>query len=312
LKILVTGGAGFIGSHLTERLVDQGHEVTVIDDLSAGKLINLRSVQDKIKFCEGSICNCELLNSLAQGTDAIFHLATQCLVKGLGDPRLMHNVNDIGTFNVCLVAKEYNSKIVFIGTSEEYGPQKSYPIKESANLNPVSIYGSTKAVAEHYVKFFNKIYHVPAVIIRPFNTFGPRQREDAYAGVITTFIKKVKSGLPLTILGDGRQTRDFTYISDIVDGILLLSRLRDGEIVNLGSGNEVSILKVAYTVYRAWTGKQKAPIEYDKPRINDLKRLRADISLARTYGYLPKVSFEEGIKNYVEWYKTKEDIVNRL
>lgn len=192
MKILVTGGAGFIGSHLVEKLVEQEHGVIVLDDLSAGNLGNLDAVKNKISFKRGSICDLELLRLFTLNVDIIFHLATHCLVKGLdkGGIPLMHQVNDIGTFNICLAAKEHNCKIVYIGTSEEYGPQQEIPIKETAPMNPVSIYGFTKLVAERYVKFFHELYGVPAVIIRPFNTFGPRQREDAYAGVITSFVKK--------------------------------------------------------------------------------------------------------------------------
>jgi len=302
MKVLVTGGVGFIGSHLVERLVQRGDQVKILDDLSSGKIENLNQVRYEIGITLGSVCDSKLVFELVSKTEVIFHLATHCLVKGLEDPRLMHEVNDIGTFNICHAAKHYHKKIIYIGTSEEYGPQQTFPIKEDAPMNPVSIYGLTKLMAEQYVRFFNIIYGVPAVIIRPFNTFGPRQREDAYAGVITSFVKKLKADENPIIFGDGKQTRDFSYVSDIVEGILLLSKLENGEIINLGSGREVPIIYLADLLSRIskkW-GK-RLPI-FAEQRINDLRRLRADISLAESYGYKPKVSLEEGLKRYVEWY----------
>jgi len=304
MKILVTGGAGFIGSHLVEKLVERGDKVTVLDDLSAGKLNNLEKVINHIQFWKGSVEDNSVFNITAN-TEVIFHLATHCLVKGLEDPRRMHEVNDIGTFNVCMAAKENKNKIVFISTSEVYGTQYTFPLKETATLFPMSIYGQTKAIAEQYVKFFHRIYGIPAVIIRPFNTFGPRQREDGYAGVITSFIKRIEAGKPPIIYGDGYQTRDFSYVSDIVDGIILVSVLNDGETVNLGSGKETSILKLAETMLPRKSLPPYPKFDSQQSRINDLRRLQADITLAKSFGYEPKVTVEEGLKKYVEWWKQK-------
>lgn len=303
-KVLVTGGAGFIGSHLVEKLVEHSNEVTVIDNLVSGKLVNLENVKDKIKFYKASVLEHKTVNRLTEEAAVVFHLATHCLVKGLEDPRQMHEVNDVGTFNVCMAAKEHDAKIVFVSTSEVYGLQSTFPLREIATLIPMSIYGQTKAAAEQYVKFFHRIYGVEAVIIRPFNTFGPRQREDGYAGVITSFIKRVESGAPPMIYGDGRQTRDFTYISDTVDGILSLSKLHDGEIVNIGSGKETEIEELAHKVFEAMGEKPQLPF-YHAPRINDLRHLQADITKAKKYGFNPKIDLDEGLKKYVQWWRNK-------
>lgn len=310
-KALVIGGAGFIGSHLVERLLNENYGVTVLDDFSAGKHENLKAVKNSVQIVEASVENLELVRHFVSLSDIIFHLATQCLVKGLEDPQLMHEVNDVGTYNICLAAKEYNKKIVYVSSSEAYGRQTTFPIKEDAIMNPISIYGLTKLIGEHYVSFFHTIYGVPAVIIRPFNTFGPRQREDNYAGVITAFMQRVMNRLPPIIHGDGKQRRDFTYISDIVDGILLLSKLENGEVVNIGSGKEVSVLHMARLIYNLWNvdtleEPEEPKLEFVKPRPNDIYRLLADISTAKNYGYSPKVSFEEGITRYVDWLKKKE------
>ena len=276
-----------------------------MDNLSAGNLSNLESVWSKIRFYDKNVEDYKAVDEASEGQDVIFHLATQCLVKGNEEPILIHQVNDIGTYNVCVAAKEHGCKIVFIGTSEMYGQQKRGPIDEEATLNPMSLYGVTKVVGEQYIQFFNKIYGVPAVCIRPFNTFGERQREDGYAGVVTGFLKCVGQNKPLLIHGDGKQTRDFSYVSDIVDGILLLSKLDRSEVVNLGSGKDVSIHELANIVVWSWLGIEgfDAEIVFDEPRINDLRKLKADVSLAKSYGYYPKVSLQEGMKKYVSWYK---------
>lgn len=313
MRCLVTGGLGFIGSHLVRKLVEEGNEVSVIDDLSSGaaNVENLGSIKNQVKITIDTITNYDVMKKLTLNTDVIFHLATQCLVKGMDDPMLMHQVNGVGTFNVCMVAKENKNKIVYVGTSEEYGIQHKFPIKETAQLKPISLYALTKVVGEKYVKFFHETYGVSAVLIRPFNVFGPLQREDlnmermmqgfnAYAGVITSFIKRNEAGLPPVIFGDGRQSRDFTYVTDAVDGIMLLSKLKDCETVNLGYGEDFSILDLVDMTGDIF-GVKRQPI-FGVPRINDISRLLPDISLAKTYGYKPKVPFKTGLKRYIDWY----------
>ena len=314
MNVLVTGGAGFIGSHLVRRLVDDGHRVVVLDDLSSGSRQNLVGIDAKLEV--GSVSNLLAVQRVAMNVDTIFHLATQCLVVGIDRPKHLHDVNDVGTFNICLAAKEQEAKLICVGTSEAYGDQSRFPIREDAPMHPQSLYAVTKVVGEHFVKFFHDMYDVPAVIIRPFNTFGPLQREDldmerlmkgfnAYSGVITTFIKRLEANKNLVIFGDGHQRRDFTYVTDIVDGLILLSKLEDCEIINLGYGDDVSVLELARLLSTVWTGSQKEPdVAFANPRPKDVRRLLADISLARSYGYHPKVTFEEGLKNYVEWWKS--------
>jgi len=307
VKVLVTGGAGFIGSHLVEALMKHGHNVHVLDDFSNGSWSNLKNVQDEATVLVGDISERAQVFSAMEDMDVVFHLATRCLVQGLEDPAMMHRVNDMGTFNLCLAAKQYNVKIVYVGSSEEYGSQTVFPIKESNPLNPVSIYGLTKVIGEKYVSFFHQIYDIPTVILRPFNAYGPRHREDDYAAVITNFIKCCKEGKPATIYGTGLQTRDFSYISDIVDGILFLSKLENGEIINIGSNCETSILSLVRLIHKIWWGKEaKDSIVFDKARPNDINRLQADISLAKSYGYEPKISLEEGLSKYLGWYKNKK------
>jgi UDP-glucose 4-epimerase len=317
MKYLITGGSGFIGSHLVTKLVREGHEVRVLDDLSSGDVRNLDVVKHLITFKVGSVSHLPTVQYLSKNVDVVFHLATQCLMMGMDNPGFLHEVNDVGTFNVCLAAKENNFKIVYIGTSEEYGIQETFPIKEDAPLKPESLYALTKIVGEHYVKFFQDTYNVPAVIIRPFNTFGPLQREDldmerlmkgfnAYSGVITSFVKRLEKKESPVIFGDGCQSRDFTYVSDIVDGMILLSKLEHCETVNIGYGRDVSVLELNSLLQNMWfKGTERLPIIFAPARIRDIRRLLPDITLAKSYGYEPKVTPEEGLRKYVEWWKQK-------
>lgn len=324
MKILVSGGSGFIGSHLVTKLVQDGHEVRVLDDLSSGDVRNLDAVKHLITFKVGSVAHLPTVEYMAKGVDTIFHLATQCLMMGIDSPGLLHEVNDVGTFNICMAAKENNCKIVYIGTSEEYGNQDKFPIKENAPFRPESLYALTKCIGEQYVKFFQDTYNVRAVIIRPFNTFGPLQREDldmerlmkgfnAYSGVITSFVKRLEKKQSPVIFGDGLQSRDFTYVTDIVDGMILLSKLEHCETVNIGYGRDLSVLDINAVLQNVWFGgtlenpeeSEHLPVIFAPARQRDIRKLLPDITLAKYYGYAPKVSPEEGLCRYVDWWKQK-------
>jgi UDP-glucose 4-epimerase len=304
MNILVTGGAGFIGSHLVDKLaIFEEQNVIVLDDLSAGKLENLKLSKGRITINLGSVYDYKLVDTIAREykIDLIYHLATPCLVKGIEDPKLMHDVTDAGTFNVCLAAKNNNCKIIYISTSEVYGNLNRFPISEKSSTEPVSIYGLTKLIGEKYVSFFHRIFGVPALIIRPFNTYGERHREDDYACVVTNFVKRAREGKMPIINGDGRQRRDFTYVKDVVTGIRLLSHLSDGQIIVIGSGTDISMKELANLVWKIYYKKEVIPSYiFEKSRPNDVYRLQADITLARTYGYDPKISLEDGLNRYIE------------
>jgi len=302
MKALATGGSGFIGSNLVEALVRRGDEVTVLDDFSAGKMSNLEAVIDRVNVVRGSVTDLELLRKLTSETDIIFHLAVQCLMVCNENPILAHEVNDKGTFNVCQAAKEKNNKLIYISTSEIYGTSQYTPMDEKHPTNPQSLYGLTKLVGEQYVQLFNRLYGVPAVIIRPFNVYGPNHREDNYAAVITAFIKRLEHGEPPIIEGTGEQSRDFTYVSDTVDGILQLSKLNNAEIVNIGSGKSTTIKDLALALMNIY-GMKPSTLKYASARPNDVFKLEADCSLAHKYGYRPKILLENGLRLYVEWMK---------
>lgn len=307
MRTLCTGGSGFIGSNLVEALLQRGDEVTVLDDFSAGKMSNLETVIDRVNIVKGSVTDLDLLRNLTSENDVVFHLAVQCLMVCNRDPILAHEVNNTGTFNVCQATKEKGKKLVYISSSEVYGTCQYVPMDEQHPTNPQSIYGLTKLVGEQYVQLFNNIYGVPAVIVRPFNAYGRNHREDSYACVITAFIKRLEQGKPPIIEGTGEQSRDFTYVTDTADGIILLSSLSNGETVNIGSGSSTTIKQLAQTLLRIYD-MNPDNITYTDPRPNDVFKLNADITLATSkYGYRPKVSLEDGLRKYVEWFKTRGD-----
>lgn len=303
MKALVTGGAGFIGSNLVKVLVGRGDEVTVIDDFSVGRMEHLKDCLEDIEVVTGSVYDLNLMRQLMSNTDTVFHLAVKCLVECNNDPAVAHEINVGGTFNVCLAAHEAHAKVVYVSSSEVYGTCRFTPMSENHPTEPQSIYGLSKLMGEEYVKFFNKYCGVPAVIIRPFNAYGPNHRIDQYAAVITAFIKRLENGEYPIIEGTGKQSRDFTYVTDTAEGIALLSKLEHGEIVNIGSGKATKINDLALTLMKIYGMENK--FIFAEPRPNDVFKLEADSALAKTHGYEPKVSLEEGLRKYIAWWRNE-------
>jgi len=300
MKVLVTGGAGFIGSNLVKALVDRGDEVTVLDDFSVGRMEYLENINpNRLEVISGSVCDLELMRKLISNTNTVFHLAVQCLVACNEKPILAQEVNVGGTFNVCLAAHETHAKVVYISSSEIYGTCRISPMAENHPIEPQSIYGLSKLMSEQYVRSFHKYHNLPAVIIRPFNAYGPNHRNDQYAAVITSFINRLEKGEPLIIEGTGEQSRDFTYVSDTVDGILILSTLENAETINVGNGYATTIKELATTLFKIYGMEEK--YIYKPERINNVFKLESDIKLANSYGYKPKVSLEEGLRKYIAW-----------
>jgi UDP-glucose 4-epimerase len=309
-KILVTGGAGFIGSHLAERLAKMGKEVTVLDDFSVGNNENLRALSNfsKIHVIHGDIRNAKLVKALVKKMDYVFHLAAQCLGLSLRRPKFVHEVNDTGTVNLCMACLKNNpQRLVYVSSSEVYGTAQYVPMDEKHPLLPTTPYGASKAAGELYVRAFACTWNIPVVIVRPFNTYGPRARTDVYSAVIPNFVDKALRGEPPVIFGDGNQTRDFTYIDDTVDGIIK-SAFCDhllGDVINIARGEEASVKRIAEIVLDLTEMSGKIEPLFAKPRPGDIRRHLADISKARKLlNFEPKVSIEEGIKKYIEWWKS--------
>jgi UDP-glucose 4-epimerase len=303
---LVTGGAGFIGSHIAERLVSDGEEVRVLDDFSTGKRENITDFLDHITLYQGDICSRDLVDEAANGADYILHQAAlPSVVRSVKNPLRTHQVIVDGTLNVLLAAREHNVKrVVFASSSSVYGDSPTLPKVETQALGPLSPYAAAKASAEHYCQVFHEVYGLPTVTLRYFNVFGPRQdAESPYTGVIAIFARSLILGETPTIDGDGEQSRDFTYVANVVEGNLLAARsdAADGKVLNVACGKRTTINQL-YQAMEELLGK-RIPAEHGPPRKGDVRHSQADVALARRLlGYEPRVSFEEGLKRTLDWY----------
>jgi len=301
MRILVTGGAGFIGSHLVDRLIKENHKVIVIDNLTTGKEEN---INPQAEFYNLDIYDFEKIKPLFEKIDFVFHLAAipQILVS-IKDPVGTSKVNILGTINVFKAAIEAKVKrVIFASSSSVYGNQEKLPLKENMRPNPVNPYALQKLVGEQFAKLFTKLYGIPIISLRYFNVYGPRININSdYSSVIGKFLKQKAEGKPLTIFGNGEQTRDFCYIDDVVDATIKAmksKKLKGGEVINIGSGKSYSINYLADLI----GGKRK----YLAPREGDVKHTQADITLAKKLlTWQPKVSFEEGLRRVKEWFKKK-------
>lgn len=301
-KYLITGGAGFIGSHLVDKLISQGQGVIVIDNLSAGKKENLNSKAD---FYNLDICDFEKIKPLFTGVDSVFHLAAIPRVPvSVNDPVGTSKVNILGTINVFKAAIDARVKrIVFASSSSVYGDQKKLPLKETMAPNPLSPYGLHKLVGEQFAKMFNDYYKTPIICLRYFNVYGPRiDFNSDYSLVIGKFLKLRAQNKPLTIFGDGEQTRGFCYIDDVVQANIMAAeseKIKGGEIINIGSKKSYSINYLSKLI----GGK----VQYLPLRIGDVYYTQADINLAKKLlGWEPKINFKQGIKKTRKWFEENE------
>lgn len=291
MRLLVTGGAGFIGSNLVDELVRQGHQVLVIDNLSLGKKENLNP---KAKFYKKDIRNYKSIKPLFRDIDCVFHLAAQPRIQpSIIDPATSFDNNVLGTFNVLLAAKENKApKIVYSASSSAYGDQKSLPLKEEMRANTKNPYALFKYMGEEMCQLFYQLYGLPTVCLRYFNVYGERQSvEGAYATIIGIFLKQKKEGKPLTIVGDGNQRRDFTYVRDVVRANIMAMKSQKaiGHLINIGSGKNYSVNEVARMIDK----KHK----FIPPRPGESRVTLADISKAnKLLGWQPKGMLESWLK----------------
>lgn len=312
--VVITGGAGFIGSNIAHELLARKFGVTVIDNLVTGRLENLHDIRRKIKFVRGDIRNLDLLQRTFKGAAYVLHQAALPSVpRSIRDPFASHDVNVNGTFNVLLAARDQKiKKVVLASSSSIYGNRKYYGTrqfrdkKEAMKPMPLSPYAVNKLVGEEYAKVFAHIFNVPTVCLRYFNVFGHNQDpKSEYAAVIPRFITAMLKKQPIVIYGDGHQSRDFTYIDNVVHAnILAMTSLKAtrGETLNIACSDSVSLLRLASTVGKI-LGK-KPRIKFEPARAGDVKHSLADIRKAKNYiGYSPLVKFDDGLHRTVEWYR---------
>jgi nucleoside-diphosphate-sugar epimerase len=307
MRYLVTGGAGFIGSNMVDELVRRGHEVIVLDDLSTGKEENLANVRNKIDLRIETITNLLAVQSACQGADYVIHLAARTSVpRSVKDPLETNRVNIDGTLNVLVAARDARvRRFVYAASSAAYGETETLPKTESMTPSPISPYGVTKYVGEMYAQVFGRAYGLENVSIRFFNVFGPHQNPSSqYSGVLSRFMLAVIQGQQPIIYGDGEQSRDFTYVANIVDETLRACEAEraSGMVFNGGTGTRITLNQVLKLLEKI-TGKKIQP-RYEGQRTGDIRHSQADISLAGSVlGYKPLVQFEEGLCRAWEWYK---------
>ncbi|WP_048151515.1 SDR family oxidoreductase [Palaeococcus ferrophilus] len=303
--VVVTGGAGFIGSHIAEELRND-NEVIVIDNLYTGREEN---VPDGVSFVRADVRDYGAIAELIREADYVFHEAAQVsVVESIEDPVFTEEVNVLGTLNILKALLDGHGKLVFASSAAVYGDNPNLPLKESERPRPLSPYGVTKWAAEEYLRVFHELYGLPVVALRYFNVFGPRQGANQYAGVINIFINHALKGEPLVIFGDGKQTRDFIYVRDVVKANILAAESSgaDGRVFNVGTGKSTSVLELATKVLEI-TGSNGS-ILFDKPRPGDIRHSLADIGEIKRLGFKPEWSLEEGLKKTVEWYRTTSGI----
>jgi nucleoside-diphosphate-sugar epimerase len=307
-RYIVTGGAGFIGSHLATHLVETGHEVVVIDDLSTGHRHNLDHVRERLEFIEGSITDQALLADLFRGAEVVFHQAALASVpRSVAEPIAANEVNVTGTLKVFLAAKDAGvRRVVYAASSSAYGDSEVLPKHEDMPARPLSPYAVTKYVDELYGAVFSDIYELPTVGLRYFNVFGPRQDpESQYAAVIPLFITRFLAGTAPLIHGDGGQSRDFTFIDNVVQANLKAAAAparADGLVYNIACGAAVTVKELCLRI-RDLVGSDREP-EHGPPRVGDVRHSLADIERARDrLGFEPTVSLDEGLERTVRWYR---------
>jgi UDP-glucose 4-epimerase len=303
-RIVITGGTGFIGSHLASELVTD-NTIIIIDDLSTGRLQNIADINGKpsVMFIEGSILDLHLLEDAFIGVDFVFHQAAiPSVPRSIENPLSTNEVNITGTLNVLLAAKDTGvKKVAFSSSSSVYGHTPVLPKKEDMLPNPQSPYALTKLAGEYYCQIFQQIYHLPTICLRYFNVYGPRQDPDSqYAAVIPRFIYNIWQDKPPIIYGDGKQTRDFTFVKDVVRANILAVESDATGVFNIGGGKSIAINDLAKFIVNS-LGKDLMPI-HGEPRSGDIIHSLADVSKASRFGYEPEYGLEDGLRETIKWF----------
>ena len=303
---LVTGGAGFIGSHLCEELVRRGERVRVVDSLITGKRQNLAHLP-QVEFMEGDLADIDVARRAVHGIEYVLHQAAiPSVPRSVEDPLTSNRANIDASVNILVAARDAKVKrLVYAGSSSAYGNSEVLPKVETMPTAPLSPYALQKLVAEQYCQMFTTLYGFETVTIRYFNVFGPRQDPSSpYSGVISLFISALCDGRRPTIYGDGEQTRDFTYVTNVVDGVLRACHAPEasGEVINVATAGRISLNQL-FAIVKREVGSSLEP-NYSNPRAGDVRDSQADIGKAqRLLGYTPIVSFEEGLGRTVKWYR---------
>lgn len=306
MKILITGGGGFQGSHLTESLLAEGHQVTVLNTHAEETPANLSGVLSKINLIWGSITDRETVEKSVRGHDVVFHLAAHINVdESLKDPLAFFQTNILGTYHVLEAVRKHGGRLILASTCEVYGDGQGLKegelINEKAEMCPNSPYAASKAAADRIAYSYFRSFGLDVAIVRPFNVYGERQKSGLYGALIPILVGKALRGESLTVFGDGAATRDFSHVSDIIRGyqLVLGSDKLKGKAINLASGVNTPVKDIAEYIAK----KFNVPIVHGPARPGEVMRFPADISFARSLGYAPQVGIWEGIDRYIDWAK---------
>lgn len=308
-KCLVTGGAGFIGSNLADELIRRGAKVTIVDNFVTGFRENLEEIAGDFDFIEGDIANPATAALAVEGKDIIFHeAALPSVPRSVADPVETHNACVNGTFNLLLAARDAGVKrLIYAASSSAYGDQPTLPKIETMAPEPLSPYAAAKLTGELYCRVFSEVYGLETLSLRYFNVFGPRQNPASqYSGVISRFIHAFMKGGQPVIFGDGKQTRDFTYIANVVDANIKAAETDKGigSVMNVANGERVSLLELVEVMKRV-TGRDDVEVDHQPERKGDVKHSQADNQRARQWlGYEKVVGLEEGIKRTIDWWRS--------
>lgn len=312
MRFLVTGGGGFIGSHLVDRIIAEGHDVVVLDNFASGKKSNLdaAAATGRMRLVEGTILDNDDLNDAMHKVDIVFHLAVECVRKSIGDPVGNHHANATGTLMTLETARRHKvGRFIYCSSSEVYGNSSTGALCEDTTVcAPTTVYGASKLVGELYAQAYLRTYGMETAVVRPFNAFGPREHDQGVlAEVIPRFVIRTLSGKAPIVFGDGSNGRDFTYVTDTADG-LWRTAFNDrvvGQTVNLGWGRAVSVKQVGEEILRR-CGRNDLTLEHVAERPGDIHSLIARTEkAAEILGFRPKVDFATGIANYVAWFKQR-------
>lgn len=312
-RVVVTGGAGFIGSHVVDQLVSHGNEVIVIDDFSTGRWENIEQhgKDSQVRIEQADIRDLDSMVRLAKGVDVVFHMAVACLRASLKDPMSVHEINATGTLNVCQACLDNDvARLVYVSSSEAYGSAEYVPMDEGHPLNPTTVYGASKAAGEHYALAYWRTYGLPSTVVRPFNSYGPREHaEGASAEVIPKFVMRTMAGLRPVIFGNGHQTRDFTWVEDTARGIIAAAECDElvGDCVNIARGQEFNIADLCSLILAKLGRDDLEPLYTGDDRPGDVRRHYADVSKARQLlGFTPTVDIDVGLERYIQWVCEQE------
>lgn len=305
MRILITGGAGFQGSHLAEGCLRQGHEVSILNTFSQRSLDNVSKLLKDANIVWGSITDPEIVEKTVRQQDVVIHMAARINVdESIQNPLSFLAANVTGTCNMLEAVRKFGSRMIHASSTEVYGSAGGGAIKETSEMRPYSPYAASKSAADRFCFSYVKTYDIDVTIVRPCNLFGPRQKSGAGGAVIPIFVDRASSGQPLTVFGSGEQRREYMHVDDLVDAYLFVLGRDDlkGEALNFGTGETPSIKEIAHFV----AGKFDSKVEHGPGRLGEIDVMKLDSSKAKGLGFMPKVHFWDGLDRYIQWRQNTE------